>query len=74
MQTYICFFHFRVAVAFYSLLSGEGGILRHWGCCLQCQGSDEVQPGVDQAPLAQFCPIYGLCLAGPTAVETFLNH
>lgn len=50
------------------------GFLRHWGCCLQCQGSDEVQPGVDQAPLAQFCPIYGLCLAGPTAVETFLNH
>lgn len=42
------FFHFRVAVTFYLLLSGEGGILRHWGCCLQCQGSDEVQPGMDQ--------------------------
>lgn len=42
------FFHFRVAVTFYPLLAGEGAISRLWGCCLQCQGSDEVQPGMDQ--------------------------
>lgn len=68
------FFHFRVAVTFYPYWQERVGF---WGIGVAALSVSEVvkldQVRTRTSP-AQSCPIYGLCLAGPTAVETFLNH
>lgn len=72
VQAYIwVFFHFRVAVTFYPYLQGRVRF-RDIGV-VACSVSEVMKFSQvwTRTSLAQSCPIYGLCLAGPTAVETF---
>lgn len=62
-------FHFRVAVTVYPYLQERVGV-RDTGV-VACRVSEVMNQVWTRKSLAQSCPIYGLCLAGPTAVETF---